>query len=162
MHTSPIGQAPGAFQVVQGSKSSSSTTSSPTPSTTSSDSGISGEREGGEGGREGGREGREGREEGVRDGGEGVRERKVERTKVCSNFLEKITFHYAFSCLLPSAAHPTDGHHTLAPPSRRPLSESQSAPGVPIDSQQEAVLRSFLMQNQQLQMQKQKVSGNVN
>ncbi|CAI8040893.1 Histone deacetylase 4 [Geodia barretti] len=85
------GQAPGAFQVVQGSKSSNSATSSPTPSTTSSDSGIS------------------------------------------------------------------DGHHTLAPPSRRPLSESQSAPGVPIDSQQEAVLRSFLLQNQQLQIQKQKV-----
>jgi acetoin utilization deacetylase AcuC-like enzyme len=85
------GQAPGAFQVVQGSKSSNSATSSPTPSTTSSDSGIS------------------------------------------------------------------DGHHTLALPSRRPLSESQSAPGVPIDSQQETVLRSFLLQNQQLQMQKQKV-----
>ena len=49
------GQAgPGAFQVVQGSKSSSSTTSSPTPSTTSTDSGI--HVAGEEGGREGGRQ----------------------------------------------------------------------------------------------------------
>ena len=43
------GQAPGAFQVVQGSKSSSSATSSPTTSTTSTDSGISGEGVRGEG-----------------------------------------------------------------------------------------------------------------
>lgn len=85
------GQAPGTFQMVQGSKSSSSATSSPTPSTTSTDSGIS------------------------------------------------------------------DAHHSLALPSRRPLSESQSAPGVPMDSQQEAVVKSFLLQNQQLLMQKQKV-----